>query len=663
MLNVRRFHILCCSAYSLLCMAWRAVAGQRIGWDAMHYHLYTGYAWWHNRLPEDFFAAGPQGYLNPFPHLPFYAVYQSGMPSLFVAMGMALFHSVNLWLLHFISCRLIRIEDRMGKLLVICSVLLGGFSPAFQFEVGTSYTDVIVSIPVLGAFLLLLAWPEGLSSTAVNWRHLYGAGLLMGISMGLKPSMLVFAMALFGALLVSAPVGRWSLIWRSLLSASIGLVLAGGEHAWMLWKNYGNPVFPLFNGIFESPWFPTVNVVSDRFRPSDIWEALRFPLDMANSFKRVSFEGMVVDIRPMWILGLFAGIIVLRLLGFRPSDPEIKRTNFGKPFFWTSLIIFFPIWIFSSGNIRYAVPFLLLLGTAIGMLARILICKRHVLALAAILLPLTAQAVLAVSLNTFQMVVKPSGYLEFEPKDWSGDWVSVVIPEPLISVPSYYLSLQSQSFGSLAMFFPEESRFLNLVSSTALPKEIVNNWRDRGGAPFHGLPLRTLMRLKENSREEVNMAHQVKLQNELLSEYGYTTTGEDCAFIRWKSGGTNLEDESHGDRPARHRQENGGGGILSCPVTIALPMAPEEWTWRYDVDRRIDAWARKCPSLFYPSGFPSIQYPDARIRHFPALDMKIVARRDGKLIAVYPQGRNPTVALENSAGVPLISTCPSFPEK
>lgn len=92
-------------------------------------------------------------------------------------------------------------------------------------------------------------------------------------------------------------------------------------------------------------------------------------------------------------------------------------------------------------------------------------------------------------------------------------------------------------------------------------------------------------------------------------------------------------------------------------------MAPEELLWRFDVDRRIDFWAKKCPSLFYPSGFPSIQYPDARIRHFPALDMKIVARRDGKLIAAYPQGRNPSVVLENAAGEPLISTCPSLPEK
>lgn len=663
MLNVRRFHIICCSAYSLLCMAWRAVAGPGISWDTMHYHLYAGYAWWHNRLPGDFFAAGPQGYLNPFPHLPFYAAYQSGMPSLLVAMSMALLHSTNLWLLHCISCRLIRIEDRMGRLLVFCSVLLGAFSPAFQFEVGTSYTDVIVSIPVLGSFLLLLIWQERQTTNPADWRYLYGAGLLAGISMGLKPSMLVLAVALFGALWVSTPVRRWPMIWRSLISAFAGLVLAGGEHALMLWNVYGSPFFPLFNGIFESSWFPAVNVVSDRFRPSDIWAAVRFPWDMANSFKRVSFEGMVVDIRPMWILGLFAGIIVLRLLGFRPSDPETKRKNFGRPFFWTSLIIFFPIWIFSSGNIRYAVPFLLLLGIAIGLLAKMLIYKRHVWALAAVLLSLTAQAVLAVSLNTFQMVVKPSGYLEFDPKEWNGGWISVVIPDSLISVPSYYLSLQSQSFGSLAIFFPKESRFLNIISSTALPKEIVSRWRDKGGRPFEGLPVRTLMGVQVGSIKDVDMDHQIKLQNNLLSEYGYVTTGKDCSFIGWGNGKADLKGDDPSDISVSPRQGNSGGGILSCPVTIAPPMAPEELLWRFDVDRRIDFWAKKCPSLFYPSGFPSIQYPDARIRHFPALDMKIVARRDGKLIAAYPQGRNPSVVLENAAGEPLISTCPSLPEK
>src|SRR5262245_59805988 len=120
-----RFHLSCCLSYSFLCMAWRWFAGPNLSSDHVHYHLYVAHAWWQGRLPEELFAAGTQSYLNPLPHLPFYALFQTGAHSLVIGLGIALLHSVNLWLTHFISCHLISSTGDTRKTAIVCATLLG----------------------------------------------------------------------------------------------------------------------------------------------------------------------------------------------------------------------------------------------------------------------------------------------------------------------------------------------------------------------------------------------------------------------------------------------------------------------------------------------------------------------------------------------------------
>lgn len=654
--SLRRFHLLCCIGYTLLCLAWRAVAGQEINWDHVHYHLYVAHAWWNNRLPEELFAAGPQSYLNPLPHLPFYAVYQLGGHRLVTTLSMALLHSINLWLLHFIACRLMPPIDRIRRLALVCSVLLGALSPAFQYEVGTSHTDVIVSIPALGSLLMLLVWRERLLAIPYDWRPLYAAGLLAGIAMGLKPSSVVFCTSVVIALVLFAGRQAWSIAWRAVLSGTAGYALSGGPHAWMLWKAFGNPVFPLFNGVFRSPWFPPVNVVSERFRPASLEAALRFPLDMADSFKRVSFEGLVVDIRPIWLLGMAACVLLMLCVRYlRSVQSAFVPASNEKQLFWLSLALFMPAWVYSSGNIRYAVPSLLLLGPAISLLALSLVGKRHILALLAILLPLTAQAVLATTLNTLQMT-------KF---DWKGNlrskWFDVSLPAPLNRAPAYYLTLQAQSFASLATIFPSGSRFLNLIGSTSLPAESLVLDAMEDYRHEKGLPLRTLYEVRTGPSEYGNLEKYLDRQNSLLSEYGYKIKGRDCLFVEWNQRQNLIRSiESKSANEQKHGN-NSGAGMVSCAVEKADTLSPVEKVRRQRIDARIDRWARKCPELFFPLGFSSVQYPHERRRHFPATDMQIVELETAQLVATYWGTNQAPIYLENEDGMPLIDGCPARP--
>lgn len=626
----RRFHLLCLLVYSGLCLAWSARIGPLFSWDYLHYHLYVVQAWWQGRLPEELFAASAQAYLNPWPHLPFYLVSSLVNDTYLGTLLMAFFHSLNLWVLHFVTCQLVPPDKLFSRVAVFVGVLLGALSPGFLLELGTSYGDVVVSIPALLAVYLLLRRAKG--AYGADWGCIYLAGLLAGASVGMKPSLLVFCMPLLVAQMIVAKHHAFALGWRALLSGVVGGGVFGAAHMLMLWRNFGNPVFPLFNATFSSPWFPPVNVVSDRFRSETWLDALLFPWSMADNTQRVSFEAMMVDIRPLWLIGLVILLLLLGLFARLMRRPTGKDLPAGERLFWLGLVFFFPVWIYTSGNVRYAVQSLMLLGPAIALLTIKLAAWQRHLSMFALLLPATAQAALATNLNFPNLV-------DAQPPVLGKEWFDIKLPAPYDKTPAYYLSLQTQSFASLADRFPRKARFLNLIGQNTL---------EPGGKVFsaveklsreNGLMLRTLYTPLSTKIGKESPDEMVASQNALLSDYGYLVVETDCFTI---------------NNRAPHVE------LVSCAIEKAPPLVIVELERRKRIDQRISFWERECPKLFYPAGFQSIQATQTRRRFYLATDFQIIAMPEGRLIARDNfNGARELIELENESGQRVLSGCPS----
>lgn len=618
----RNFHYTSCVIYTVLCMVWIAKVGIGFTWDYYHYHLYVAHAWWQKRLPEELFAAGAQSYLNPFPHLPFYFAYLTGASTFFVSLLMACLHSINLWLLHFISCQLVTPNTRLARLAVFCAVVLGFLSPGFLFEVGGSYADIITAIPALGslAILLLLLKNEERDS---DRKLVYWAGFLSGISMGLKPSSLVFCIAVFLATLFVLRENRLSFAWQAILSAIVGAVLVGGGHAWMLWDAFSNPVFPLFNGYFSSDWFFPVNIVSERFRADSWRDVLLLPLNMADSSQRAGFESMTVDIRPMWMVGLVMVLIAWKFWRHISGRPGGGGSSSVQRMFWMVFLLFAPLWAYSSNNIRYAVPFLLLLGPAISLLVLKLETRRPFFPMVVLLLPIVAQGALASNLNTPNLA-------ETERWGWDNPWISFSVLPPLNQKPAYYLSLQRLSYGSFALFFPPESRFFHLEGFSPDGKVFRSV---QSLAETNGLEIRTLRVL---TRE--GLAYAIDEQNARLSDYGYRVKESDCQMIKTSDYGLEL---------------------VSCGVQTAPPLEDAERFMRKLIDQRIDYWEKKCPRVFSPPGQWSTQTARNRVRFYPSSDF-VISEKNSELIALTGFKSNAVVRLENAKGERLLATCPEI---
>jgi len=99
-------------------------------------------------------------------------------------------------------------------------------------------------------------------------RHLVVVGVLFGLLLALKVSNLMFA----------APLGLWLLWrwrgrmpWRALpLTLLLACVVAGSSYVYA-YALTGNPVLPLFNGYFRSPFYPLVDFNDQRWDTGLPW--------------------------------------------------------------------------------------------------------------------------------------------------------------------------------------------------------------------------------------------------------------------------------------------------------------------------------------------------------------------------------------------------------
>ena len=154
------------------------------------------------------------------------------------------------------------------------------------------------------AWLPALAWLVVRNDGSSAWRSCTAGALLFGALCGLKP--------MHG--LVALPVLAWAawrhraqLPWRALAAAPLLTSIAGGAsylHAWWL---TGNPVLPLFNGWFRSPFFPLRDFSDPRwnggFDADVLWDISFLTGDYFEAYAG-GFGFVLIAMLGVWLLAL-----------------------------------------------------------------------------------------------------------------------------------------------------------------------------------------------------------------------------------------------------------------------------------------------------------------------------------------------------------------------
>ncbi len=313
--------------------------GQDAGFDLRNYHWYAAWALLHGRFALDVAPGQLQSFFNPLIELPYYLL----LSTLGAKVG-----TVLMGALHGLGVGLVGVLARqlqLGTIVTLAVMASAAWAPVFLDEVGSSKGDVLVAVFVLAGLLALLRDRPIL------------AGLLTGAAVGLKLTIGPFAMAL----LVAALVGRRP--WKRILGGLVGgWAITGAWWALFLLVQTGNPVFPMANHVFGSPWAAPLHFGEMGYFPSGLgW--LTLPLDMALGGE-ASWRLHWRDAR--WLALALTGAAWLWRRG--------QRDDVGLLVAWAGVA--WILWELGSSLIRYLAPLEAMTGVLLAVLLRDLLGER-----------------------------------------------------------------------------------------------------------------------------------------------------------------------------------------------------------------------------------------------------------------------------------------------
>jgi hypothetical protein len=353
---VRRWNVAVDLCLVATCALIAALLEQDANWDQLQYHYWYPWQLFHGGFTDPDLYGGR--FQNPLPQVPFYLLVD-GLPAQWAQAALGALAGVAAVITRRVAARVLPAEGGWLLTLSTLAALLGMVGAGFRSELGTSYSDVLLAVMLLGGLLLILrrgTWPAA-------W-----AGLLAGAATGLKYTSAPFAVAALVALLI-LPGARGRRLATWLAGAAAGWLLTGGWWAWNLWRTYDSPVFPFWNTLFRSRWYPGANLTDERYGVAGAGQWLTWPWDMATGSARV-LDLPVRD--PRWLL-LGIAVVAIAVLHRRVTSAGAAVLAFTL----TGLVV----WLGVFGVIRYAIPAEMLVGVLVVLALSLAVSPRVAAAL------------------------------------------------------------------------------------------------------------------------------------------------------------------------------------------------------------------------------------------------------------------------------------------
>ena len=567
--------------------------GKAMTWDTMGYHVYAGFSALHDRFRQDYFAAGPQAYFNPYAYVPFYLLIRSPLTPLADASILALIQSAILWLTYELTVQLAPSgTPRVRAIIGVLAALFAFLNPVLINEFGSSYADVTTAEIVLLGWLLLTTVVQIPSAARV-----IVAAMLLGVASGLKPTNAVHAVSA-ATLLLFVP-GGW--IRRIRYGALYGLALAAGfvliNLSWSihLERHFGNPVFPLLNGLFRSPQYTTGTMLDHRFMPATLSAAIMRPFEMVLPQPWIHFELAAPDIRYA-ILVLLLGWLVLQwswlwISGSRTQqNKNIDCPDRALAATIVAFLVDWTLWLTASGNSRYLIP----MACVAAMLCIVLIFRMlsaH---------PIIRNSLLAaIFLIQFAQLGMGTDYRQFLPW-YQGQWYSVLVPSKLKSRADLYFMIGGQSNSYIIPDMPRASGFINLDGFYELGATGANGAHIKTLIQRFAPHLRAIWSDRSAGAIERTDASIFEPANDALEPFGLRVDPGRCAIIVIHGVHTVLRVRSS-DRPSANSttRDKDTKRLITCHVTRD-PRAMVSLPGQRKADAAFDHLEDACPVLFQP---------------------------------------------------------------
>ncbi|MBK9986612.1 MAG: hypothetical protein IPP21_06485 [Betaproteobacteria bacterium] len=304
-----------------------------MSWDTLNHHIYLGWVAEHMRFDKDYMATGSQAYQFPYLYWPVYKLAATGFRGVPAGIVLSTLHLVVVPPVWMISRLLIKEHGLLGVLLRSIAVMLAFMSAVPLKTLEATGNDLLAAAPVVWAVALILQ-AMALDMTSATKTSIY-AGLLAGLGVACKFSngplviLLPFLFLLFKSPLIDRP--KWFVL--NSVATAIGFLVC----------------FSIGATISGSPL------------------AIRYTLSLVS------------------VITFF----------FQRHGKQATAPTEGKLLWALFLLIFaaFVPWLMTTGNGRYFMPVLLLIGpVCIGLICRLPVTKGMKGAMALIVFSIQAVA-------------------------------------------------------------------------------------------------------------------------------------------------------------------------------------------------------------------------------------------------------------------------------
>jgi len=499
--------------------------GQDIGFDTLNYHYFNPYWLLTNHL-HDIVPAQEQTYLSPLLNVPTYLL-QRSISAREASFLIAVVEGTTIVPLYFVARWI-----TSNRVVALVLAILGLFSAIAWSEIGTSFGDNLVAIPLITSIALVGRYHATTDRNRGPGRWLLiAAGLASGIGAGLKlaevPITLGFLVAI--PLLDNTSRARITGALKYLVGTIVGAGITYGYWAYELISRFGgNPFLPFFNNIFHSQFAPISKNTDNRFLPHGFVQLVFYPIVWTlhpHHSEEVGFRELTLPICE-----------VLLFLAVATRLYRLARTKKWQALFASGLERFIVIgscasvliWADVFGIYRYL--------TAIEMLGFILMWILTKSVLEGLSLAQVNARVFAVAIVLLCVAcIATEQPANFGRSGFAAKYFAVSVPKPLRSANNTLLMLGTEPYGYVIPFLPPSTDVIRLQGSlipTPYMAELIAGRLKRASSVFiiwMSVQKRAQF-LQDNAVEWTDLGF--KLATTSCSAFK-TERGDERAFVRY----------------------------------------------------------------------------------------------------------------------------------
>lgn len=226
-----------------------------LSWDGLNHQIYLGWVADNPRFNKDYMAASLQSYQFPYLYWPVYKLAAAGVTGMTAGVALSTLHLIAVPPVWIIARVMIQGKDVLGAALRSAAVMLAFMSAVPLKTLEATGNDLLAAAPMLWAIAIaFMAMARGASGTKLSVvQSAIFSGLIGGLAVACKLSngpLVLLLPGLFwfcqGTLLERL---KWILI--NAVAIGLGVAVSYGYWGYQLWLQFGNPLFPFYDSLFE----------------------------------------------------------------------------------------------------------------------------------------------------------------------------------------------------------------------------------------------------------------------------------------------------------------------------------------------------------------------------------------------------------------------------